>query len=352
MPKRDRGEFENSMEFDVDSWTPSPDNVPIKRPEEVACFSRNADRTILYGSRSKLAKYQEPLLGSNLKRGIDKYVEKRADDTEPSGVEPVVRALRKSGFNIVEGATIVTYRNNLNKIAGTPYNFRDAWEIDSTCVIENGPTFLDVRKLDDGRGEDARQKEFMYMGYYFENLCTGAADQIVDANEEFCSILNLQLGDQKILLAAEIDCEENGKYKELKTMREPRNQRDENNLFRHRMMKYWIQSYLAGVPEVVVGMRDDSGILRHVEIFDTFSMPQLAQEKLPSFQKVWHSKTILNFLHSVLSRIRNVSQRHLGKTIRIRYEPNEKMIFMRVLDESDFCDRMKVEISSSTTEAD
>ncbi len=344
MTKRSREQFENLMEIDVGAWAPPPNNVAIKRPEEVACFSRNADRTILYGSRCKLSKYQEPPLGAYLKRGFDTFVEKRRDDKEPSGVEPVVRALRKNGFNVKKDATFVTYRNNLNKIAGTPYNDRDAWEIDSTCTTEDGPTFLDVRKLDDGRQENQRQKEFMYMGYYFENLCTGAADEVVDANVEFCSIVKLRLGNENILMAAEIDCEENGQYKELKTTSEPRSRRAEDILFRHRMMKYWIQSYLAGVPEVVVGMRDTRDFLRHVEIFDTFTMPQLAKERLPRYEKVWDQKTIVGFLHFVLARIRNACQKHVGKTVRVRYEPNEKKVIMRVLEESDFNDRMKTEI--------
>lgn len=59
---------------------------------------------------------------------------------------------------------------------------------------------------------------------------------------------------------------------ELKTSAEFRNDRDKDN-FDRKLMKYWIQSFLLGVPKVIVGFRSRDGILTRIEELDVASMP-------------------------------------------------------------------------------
>lgn len=370
--KRTRGNFEGNgaraggeeilFEVDVDGWYRSSNSsapgLQITEPKEVAYFSRDGDRTIHYGSRHQLATFREPILKSNLARNMQSFREKRKDDGV--GVEPVVKALANSNTNILqEGTDVVTFRNNLNKISGTPYNGRDAWEMDAVNL--DGITFLDVRKLDENRPESDQQRRFMYMGYYFESLCTGAENEPVDANSEFCSLIKLRLGNHRISFAAEIDCEKAGNqnsnadeklkgYVELKTMRQPSSAREESNMFKFRFMKYWIQSYLAGVRTVVVGMRDDAGFLRHVEHFDTISFPSLVAQRVPRARNgapAWDPNVILNFLDHTITQIRRVcaSEENIGCNIRIRYEPNGKKITAWKVQDSDFPVRISAQLN-------
>lgn len=44
-------------------------------------------------------------------------------------------------------------------------------------------------------------------------------------------------------------------------------------------MKYWIQSFLLGVPKIIVGFRDRQGILRSVQEFSTISIPYDVQRR-------------------------------------------------------------------------
>jgi len=137
----------------------------------------------------------------------------------------------------------------------TPYNKRDEWRIDMHRV--DGTIYLNVVKLDEQvfRGQD----RLMYYGYKFEELCTrgdGSASS-VDANVEFCSVFKLKIGDSKVVLGAEIDCYDgeegegseapHSKYVEIKTSKaiEHGGQR---KTFERKLLKYWIQSFLAGVP--------------------------------------------------------------------------------------------------------
>lgn len=366
--KRQRGEHEGStstagaqllFEINVANWNRQPNSgapgIHITEPFEVGCYSRDGERRVEYGSRLQLSKYQDPPLGADLSDNIDTFREKVQDDF---GVEPVVRALQSCKFNVRKDSDFVTYRNNLNKIAGTPYNGRDAWELDAV-KLPDSPVFLDVRKLDEGT-PSPMHKRFMYMGYYFESLCTGTQDEPVDANSEFCSIIRLRLGGHRILFAAEIDCEWDQSptsggplrnYIELKTMREPRSRRDRDNMHRHRFMKYWIQSFLAGVRTVVVGVRDDDGFLRKIEHFPTRELPhraraQLAPARNQRYQSqggggtTWEPFVILNFLDHVLYQIRTHCKANVGKAVRVRYDPRQKKVEAWILTESAFSNRM------------
>ena len=51
---------------------------------------------------------------------------------------------------------------------------------------------------------------------------------------------------------------------ELKTSADIRNDRDMIT-FERKLMKFWIQSFLLGVPKIIVGFRTPDGILKRVE---------------------------------------------------------------------------------------
>lgn len=147
------------------------------------------------------------------------------------------------------------------QIMETPYNKRDEWRIDMHRV--SGTIFLKVVKLDGGQfgAHGESQDKFMYWGYKFEELCTrgeGAEAGKVDANVEFCSVFKLAIGDSRLVLGAEIDCYEGGEdegsnaahsaYVEIKTSRVIEHPGQGRSFERFKMLKYWIQSFLAGVP--------------------------------------------------------------------------------------------------------
>lgn len=44
------------------------------------------------------------------------------------------------------------------------------------------------------------------------------------------------------------------------------------------MLKYWAQSYLLGIPEVVVGFRTPEGRIANVQSFQTLDFPKIAKE--------------------------------------------------------------------------
>jgi len=57
-------------------------------------------------------------------------------------------------------------------------------------------------------------------------------------------------------------------------------------------MKFWIQSFLLGVPKIVVGFRSREGILQRVDELETERIPDtVARDPRPS----WNANMCVNF---------------------------------------------------------
>jgi hypothetical protein len=46
---------------------------------------------------------------------------------------------------------------------------------------------------------------------------------------------------------------------------------------RHKLLKFWLQSFLANVPRIVVGWRDDAGVVQRLQDFETKTMHRQAR---------------------------------------------------------------------------
>ena len=83
---------------------------------------------------------------------------------------------------------------------------------------------------------------------------------------------------------------------ELKTSAEIRNDRDMEN-FERKLLKFWIQSFLLGVPKIIVGFRSREGRLLRLEDIDTASIPFNVQKR---GRAKWDGNTCINFASAFL----------------------------------------------------
>ncbi|KAF9429777.1 hypothetical protein BGZ94_009545 [Podila epigama] len=137
-------------------------------------------------------------------------------------------------------------------------------------------------------------------------------DNIVDTNLQYCTVARTKIGNNSIIMGAEIDCTSEPKqpsphnplsnYIELKTSRVISNKREESNFERHKLLKFWAQSFLPGVPTIIVGFRDDDGKVVQVQTFKTMEIPRLVRGK----EGAWDSTICINFLDSVLSFLKTL----------------------------------------------
>lgn len=79
---------------------------------------------------------------------------------------------------------------------------------------------------------------------------------------------------------------------ELKTSVEIRSSHDMDSFHHRKLMKFWIQSFLLGVPKIIVGFRTRDGILVDVQQFETQAIPQMVNSR-PGAR--WNADMCVNF---------------------------------------------------------
>lgn len=158
-----------------------------------------------------------------------------------------------------------------------------------------------------------------HIGYKFETISVldktwdaatreeieGREDLVVNNNAQYCSIARTGIGRAKLVLGGEVDAiwdnkperkEDPINWVELKTSAEIRNDRDMVK-FERKLLKFWAQSFLLGVPKIIVGFRDQDGIVRRLDDLETASIPSKVKK---SGRGTWDGNICINFAASFL----------------------------------------------------
>ena len=167
-----------------------------------------------------------------------------------------------------------------------------------------------------------REKKLIYGGYKFEQLCTlkrppppiggpvsvaelaSRNQEPINNSESFVSMFESRLESHMLLLAAEIDCVHDTSgpvtstnYLEFKTTRVLKGSNDRVYFEKNRLLKYWAQSYLANVPRILCGYRNEAGNIVGMEMFETLKIPRIVRGK----PHAWDGNVCLNFTDQFLS---------------------------------------------------
>ena len=168
----------------------------------------------------------------------------------------------------------------------------------------------------------------------------------VNANEEFCSIVQLTIDRVRLLMAAEVDCVADKAggggggapaavgYVELKTSKALGSARDVETFERHKLLKFWLQSFLAGVPSVIVGFRDEAGVVKELKTYETKTIHRLVRGEGRDY---WNPTACFNFGKTVLDFLLEQLDAHAAKggTARrfvMRFEPEQAAVLICVDD--------------------
>jgi len=214
------------------------------------------------------------------------------------------------------------------RILIAPYEERDSWVLNAmlvggTIYLEEHLNESDLRKKEDMTPE---QKLFTYYGYAFESWCsTPNANQRpqnlpdhppgwggdVNTNVQWCQVVKTKLGRNRMLLGGEVDCIRGAydgttsKFVELKTSQAIRSKWDETK-FQKKLLKFWAQSYLLGVPEIFVGFRSKDGILQSTKSLRTLDIPRMVRSK---HSEPWDTGVCLNFADAFFHHLRQTMER-------------------------------------------
>lgn len=162
-----------------------------------------------------------------------------------------------------------------------------------------------------------------FAGYKFETLALlpipwdDASRDLIESrpaaqvsnHEQYCSVVQTGFGSTRIVIGGEVDAiwddypadldRIRPNYVELKTSELPRNVPQSQRVFEEKLLKYWAQSYLLGVPRIMVGFRSrppDPKLLK-VETFETSGIPAMVRDHLRS----WDSQVSLAFFGEFLN---------------------------------------------------
>ncbi|KAF1362240.1 RAI1-domain-containing protein [Lizonia empirigonia] len=288
-------------------------SASIKRPREVAHFSYD-DNHEYRDDESSINYYMPPPMGADLKEGFDTF--RHYEDKEDPHLDSLLRALIHTERERIDGQRPPEIQGK--EIMTAPYdNFAEfsmfATLHDGTIYIEEDfPSRSASRAAESSRPpsryrhpDQQSQAMMAYWGYKFETLSltptppsTIPPDQIrahqqsVTSNHaQHCSIVHTSFGGHSLLLGGEVDGLLSPKprdadtpipWVELKTAEElppPARQQHRDVLrFERKLLKFWAQSFLLGVPKIVVGFRSKSGILRGVQMFNTHELPGMEQK--------------------------------------------------------------------------
>ncbi|KAH7152295.1 RAI1 like PD-XK nuclease-domain-containing protein [Dactylonectria estremocensis] len=294
---------------------------PVKRPKEFACFSYD-DNHQFHLDDSSLKYYYTPTLGADLSKGFDTF--QKQDDTGDEHLDSLLRTIiaheKETGKKI--DAKLVTWRGMMTKIMATPFDQLDGFEMNATlyqdCLfVEENHQYKVASRANEGNGRQRRGPSLEVMqfwGYKFETLSTlptiwadssrelieNRENEIVNNKAQYCSVVRTGVGKTVLCLGGEVDAIWDSKpetkgspinWVELKTSAEIRNHGDKEN-FHRKLMKYWIQSFLLGVPKIMVGFRTRDGILVNVDEIETHKIPETVNSQ-PNPK--WNADMCVNF---------------------------------------------------------
>ncbi|KAL9002845.1 MAG: hypothetical protein Q9188_004246 [Gyalolechia gomerana] len=153
-----------------------------------------------------------------------------------------------------------------------------------------------------------------YWGYKFETISLLPApwaetsrdyiesreDLTVSNSAQYCSVVKTGIGESKLILGGEVDAIWDTKppdpsspinWVELKTAATPLSDRDILK-YERKLLKFWIQSFVLGVPKIIVGFRSKEGVLQSLEELETAQIPRLVKAK---GKGSWDGNVCINF---------------------------------------------------------
>ncbi|OQS02282.1 hypothetical protein THRCLA_21459, partial [Thraustotheca clavata] len=226
------------------------EKVRLSKPEQVSGFSAFESGEIAYN--------QILLIGADLLENVETY----AETNKLPSLDPILESMNHSNRlehnqsaklpikPLSEAFDIVSFRNNLNKLLGTPYNTNNPYTFH---VQRRGKTlFLNIYHDPPAQNVSQAQINGAYAGRRYEVLSSVP----MNGDGEYCGVFSMTLGNRSLLVGAELDGKnDRNEYVELKTYKLLSKPKDRYTFERYKCLAFWIQSYLVGVPYIRCGFR-------------------------------------------------------------------------------------------------
>ncbi|KAL1963173.1 hypothetical protein VTN77DRAFT_8606 [Rasamsonia byssochlamydoides] len=349
-------------------------NAAIKRPREIAYFSYDDEHRFRLDD-SSLRYYYPPTLPADLNRGFDTFqkLDDSADEHLDALLDTIIALEKDTGAKCE--ADIITWRGMMTKILTAPFDIMNGFEMNATYF--QATIFIEEDNAYKNRQKELQRNQRMppgmpsqdlmaYWGYKFETLSVlpdtwdatprdvieGRPDQVVNNKSQYCSVVRTGIGKVKLVIGGEVDavwdCKPDRKedpinWVELKTTAEIYNERDMIK-YERKLLKFWAQSFLLGVPKIIVGFRNRDGILLRLEELETHSIPVKVKR---NGKGSWDGNICINFAAAFLEWLRTIVNR--DGTWRIRKREKSAVIEVFKIEESGHGDILSPAFTSWRT---
>ncbi|KAJ8678814.1 hypothetical protein QAD02_014601 [Eretmocerus hayati] len=316
------------MSFSIENYKNC--NFPsFNKPEIVGYFSLNTQSRLYSQDLSQLKYYNGATIrGSktkvnlNLSEGINQVIRKPGNLNEK--IDHLLQWITENHETIKASPDqnrwlrpdFVCFRGLLTRICSTPYNDQEDWII---CAAKfQGTIYLCAFDTEEQKHKFANMSEknlkFMSWGFKFEQFLlsetpngTPITTKPVNEAEEFCCLYKSKLGKNTLFYGAEMDgvCSsqplqepidwKTKKFVELKTNRMVKTDWQEK-IYKKKLLKWWCQSFLVGIEDVICGNRTDSGKVFEIENIKVSDMPKICQD-------FWNPCDSMNFCNKFLDHI-------------------------------------------------
>ncbi|KAL1980855.1 hypothetical protein VTN96DRAFT_3390 [Rasamsonia emersonii] len=334
-------------------------NAAIRRPREIAYFSYDDEHRFRLDD-SSLRYYYPPNLPADLNRGFDTFqkLDDSADEHLDALLDTIIALEKDTGAKCE--ADIITWRGMMTKILTAPFDIMNGFEMNATYF--QGTIFIEENNAYKNQQKELQRNQRMppgmpsqdlmaYWGYKFETLSVlpdtwdatpretieGRVDQVVNNKSQYCSVVRTGIGKVRLVIGGEVDavwdCKPDRKedpinWVELKTTAEIYNERDMIK-YERKLLKFWAQSFLLGVPKIVVGFRNQQGILLRIEELETHSIPV----NVKKYGKgSWDGNVCINFAAAFLEWLKTIVNQE--GTWRLRKREKSSVIEVFKIEES------------------
>ena len=320
-------EREFAFEIDVkkwmSEWEPDRDQVGAKKggAKEAGCFSATGGNIFPY-SRENLLDFNKPRLNTSLKgNDYEEFREQKENWRSWKHLEPH----RLCDIDVRQ-YDFIAPRNILVHLGTALYNGKNSFSIDFVAIGDDKLIFASFSEEESLSEPETDIPQ--YLGARFEVVCTG--QKRVDLNSKFCSFIEHTIGGYHVLLLAEIDCKDGASsrkppmnYVELKCRFEAYNYKH----YMYRYMRYWLQSFLAGVPRIIEGVRDKEGKLLRLEELETSKIPSVCKRYYRnSSTKGWNDAKILDFLAMTLTKISKLCRKNPDTIVQVEFDAEKRCL--------------------------
>ncbi|XP_056019700.1 decapping and exoribonuclease protein-like isoform X2 [Ostrea edulis] len=310
-------------------------NFPnFRQPSEIGCLSLDIQRNF-YNDKSQLKHYVRPRDVDNVRfdltKGYHNFIQK--DENAVEFINDILKWIccnrekflleneKKKSKEEKEKirnlhTDFVCWRGLLTKLLCTPYENRDGWLI-AVSLYQGTYYMCEFDTASRKRQKDEmsdRQKEMAYWGWKFEQYVTAdkpdgvpRTEDPVNNCEAYCTVVRSRLEKHSLLFSGEVDAvdlqaKESCKYVEFKTTRQLESYRQERNFIKFKLIKWWAQSFLVGIPTIVCGYRDDDGVVHNLEKMETLKIPHRAKDERDG----WDPVICFNFLDKFLAHVKEI----------------------------------------------